>query len=218
MFGWQGADISLLIPIKEWNSLSKDEQVNLSYYAESFTQIISQNPRPFIDKWAQYVKAIEGDSFNYDGLTQGSFISQASSLCSTCWKITTGTVKGREFYEETTPVTGSNAEGFRQSQEKENSKTDKEKDAEEAVDFAASMSAAEHLDQAREALDSGYDPQKEYFGNTELAKKHIKSIPSNAPEYKEAQALLKNVIKRERERKEYQDAAVKEVMRMAEGK
>jgi hypothetical protein len=114
MFGWQGADISLLIPIKEWNNLSKEEQVNLSYYAESFTQVVSQNPRPFIDKWAQYVKAIEGDSFNYDGLTQGSFISQASSLCSTCWKITTGTLKGREFYEETTPVTGGNAEGFRQ--------------------------------------------------------------------------------------------------------
>ena len=113
MFGWQAKDISLLIPIKEWNNLSKPDQANLTYYADSFTQIISQNPKPYIDKWAQYVKAIEGDSFNYDGLAAQSFISQVSDLCSSCWQITTGTVKGREFYEETTPVTGGNAEEFR---------------------------------------------------------------------------------------------------------
>ncbi len=214
MFGWQAKNISLLIPIKEWNSLSKQDQVNLTYYAEDFVREIASNPKPYVDKWAQYVKAIEGESFQYDNLTPQSFHSQVSGLCSSCWQITTGTLKGREFYEETTPVTGGNAEAFRQ-QEKEIAKTDKEEDAEESIDFAASMSAGEHLAQAKAALNSGYDPQNEHFGNTILAREHIKAIRSNAAEHKEAQELLKAVVKRERERKDFQDAVVKEVMRMA---
>lgn len=217
MFGWQAADVSLLIPIKEWNSLSKEEQINLSYYAESFVQVISDNSKPYIDKWAQYVKAIEGDNFNYDGLTPESFLVKAAGLCGTCWKITTGTVKGREFYEETTPVEGSSAKEFQKSQERATAKTNTEKDLKESMDSESSMSSAEHLAEATIALDDGYDPMNENWGKTGLASEHIKAISRNAPEYKEAQVLVKKIKQRDREIKAHQDAVVKEVMRMAAG-
>jgi hypothetical protein len=54
---------------------------------------IRKNPKPFVDRYTKYLKAVEqlerGGEF--DGLTQDSYIQQASSLCDVCWDITLGT-------------------------------------------------------------------------------------------------------------------------------
>jgi hypothetical protein len=54
----------------------------------------------------------------YDGLTPDSYIEQASSVCSSCWDITLGTIQGRGFYDETIPVTGENIAVFLDSPKK----------------------------------------------------------------------------------------------------
>jgi hypothetical protein len=63
------------------------------------------------------------------------------------------------------------------------------------------LTSAQHLAEARRALADGYkpnkDPQKTSWGEVAAARWHLKSIGQGAPEYREAQELLKEVAKRE---------------------
>jgi hypothetical protein len=64
------------------------------------------------------------------------------------------------------------------------------------------LTSAQHLSEARRALADGYKPnkdaQKTSWGEVAAARWHLKSIGQSAPEYREAQELLKEVAKRER--------------------
>jgi hypothetical protein len=220
MFGWRASKMSLLIPISDWNKMTKDEQINLSYYAENLVREIRIDPVPYARRWSNYYKRTEQleSGGEYDGLYESSYIEQVENLCDTCWDITIGKLKRNGFYDEEIPVTGATVQSFREKVEKETAKTYEEKDADEFQQFASSMPASKHLTQAEEAINEGYDPSTENFGNTELARKHIKAIPKNAPEYGKAQKLLQQVAMRERERKQYQDAVIREMKRLAGGK
>lgn len=68
---------------------------------------------------------------------------------------------------------------------------------------ALALTSAQHLSEAKRALADGYkpnkDPRKAQWGEVAAARWHLKSIGSSAPEYREAQELLKEVARRERQ-------------------
>jgi hypothetical protein len=68
---------------------------------------------------------------------------------------------------------------------------------------ALTLTSAQHLSEAKRALADGYkpnkDPQKAQWGEVSAAKWHLKAIGSSALEYREAQELLKEVARRERQ-------------------
>lgn len=216
IFGWRARDITIGVPTGDWNGLSKEQQVDLTYYVEHLVQEIKADPVPYVNRWTAYYKRTEQleSGGEYDGLYTTSYLQQVRQLCYTCWNITIGKAKRDGFYDESTPVSGGTVQEFRASENKTIEKTSVEKDADDFKTFAASMTAGEHLKAATEALESNYNPSQEQFGNTELARKHIKAISKNAPEYSDAQKLMQRVIKRERERKQFQDAVVREMKRL----
>ena len=120
MFGFRAQAIKLLIPIKDWNELSKEDQINLAFYAQNLVGEINNNPRLYVERWIRYYKSVEKieRGMEYDGLTYDSYIEQASRVCSSCWDITLGTIKGKGFYDETIPVTGENIAIFLDSPKK----------------------------------------------------------------------------------------------------
>jgi hypothetical protein len=65
------------------------------------------------------------------------------------------------------------------------------------------LTSAQHLSEAKRALADGYkpnkDPQKTSWGEVAAARWHLKAIGQGAPEYREAQELLKEVAKRDRQ-------------------
>jgi hypothetical protein len=65
------------------------------------------------------------------------------------------------------------------------------------------LASAQHLAEAKRALADGYkpnkDPQKTQWGEIAAAKWHLRAIASTAAEYREAQELLKEVARRERQ-------------------
>jgi hypothetical protein len=65
------------------------------------------------------------------------------------------------------------------------------------------LTSAQHLSEAKRALADGYkpdkDPQKTKWGEVAAAKWHLRAIGSGASEYREAQELLKEVVRRERQ-------------------
>lgn len=65
------------------------------------------------------------------------------------------------------------------------------------------LTSAQHLSEAKRALADGYkpnkDPQKASWGEVEAARWHLKAIGQGAPEYREAQELLREIIRRERQ-------------------
>ncbi|HEX8068442.1 MAG TPA: DUF3761 domain-containing protein [Pyrinomonadaceae bacterium] len=65
------------------------------------------------------------------------------------------------------------------------------------------LTAAQHLAEAKRALADGYkpnsDPKKTAWGEVEAARWQLKSIAPAAPEYHEAQQLLQEVARRERQ-------------------
>jgi hypothetical protein len=68
---------------------------------------------------------------------------------------------------------------------------------------ALALTSAQHLAEARRALADGYkpdgDPKRASWGEVAAARWHLKAIGPGAPEYREAQALLKEVASRERQ-------------------
>lgn len=65
------------------------------------------------------------------------------------------------------------------------------------------LTSAQHLAEARRALADGYAPNKDQkraaWGEVAAARWHLKAITSGAPAYREAQELLKEVARRERQ-------------------
>ena len=65
------------------------------------------------------------------------------------------------------------------------------------------LTAAQHLAEAKRALADGYKPnkdaQKALWGEVAAAKWHLKAVGTTAPEYREAQELLKEIARRERQ-------------------
>jgi len=65
------------------------------------------------------------------------------------------------------------------------------------------LTSAQHLAEAKRALAAGYrpnkDPKKASLGEVLAARWHLKAISSGSPEYREAQELLKEVAKREKQ-------------------
>jgi hypothetical protein len=65
------------------------------------------------------------------------------------------------------------------------------------------LTSAQHLSEAKRALADGYKPnkdaQKTQWGEVAAAKWHLKAIITSAPEHREAQELLKEVTRRERQ-------------------
>lgn len=115
MFGWRAQKMSLLIPTSNWNKMSKEDQINLTYYAENLLQEIRKNPEPYVKKWVSYYKRTEQleDGGEYDGLYESSYISQVKNLCASCWDISLGQAKRDGFYDEETPVKGTTVQNFR---------------------------------------------------------------------------------------------------------
>ena len=68
---------------------------------------------------------------------------------------------------------------------------------------STALTSAQHLAEAKHALADGYkpdkDPKKASWGNVTTAKWHLNAISSSAAEYREAQELLKEVARRERQ-------------------
>lgn len=115
MFGWQGKDITLLIPEYSWDELTKDDQINLTYYAQNLISDIKGNPAPYVEKWSSYHKKKEQlvNSGELDGLSKSSYLLNVQKLCSSCWKIAVGRVESGGFYDDEYPVTGENVQSFR---------------------------------------------------------------------------------------------------------
>lgn len=68
---------------------------------------------------------------------------------------------------------------------------------------STALTSTQHLAEAKRALADGYkpdkDPKKASWGNVTAAKWHLNAISSGAAEYREAQELLKEVARRERQ-------------------
>jgi hypothetical protein len=75
--------------------------------------------------------------------------------------------------------------------------------AQPALSPPLALTSAQHLAEAKKALADGYkpnrNPQKARWGEVAAAKWHLKAIGATAPEYREAQELLKEVARRERQ-------------------
>lgn len=109
--------MSLLIPIGDWNKMTKDDQINLTYYAENLVREIRIDPAPYARRWSNYYKRTEQveSGMEYDGLYESSYIQQVANLCYTCWNITIGVNKRDGFYDEEVPVNGTTVQSFREA-------------------------------------------------------------------------------------------------------
>ncbi|CAN5366351.1 hypothetical protein BH20ACI2_BH20ACI2_08520 [soil metagenome] len=117
MFGWQAKDITLMVPTRQWSNLTSTQKVDLTYFMDTLPGIIGTSPDAYVTRWSAYYRRTEqlerGGEF--DGLYRDGYLSNARSICSSCWSIATGTVKKDGFYDEDYPVKGSSANSFRAS-------------------------------------------------------------------------------------------------------
>jgi hypothetical protein len=108
-FGWQAKFVSLPMPKRDWDKLSKEDKVNVTLYAESLVPAVKASPRKYVDKWKQRVETLE---LSYD-----EFLEAASNLCDTCWQVEVGEpvkdINGIWDVEGEAIVTGRNAAQFR---------------------------------------------------------------------------------------------------------
>lgn len=115
MFSWRAQKMSLLIPTNDWNKMSKEDQINLTYYAENLVQEIKKYPALYAKKWTDYYKSggQVAKGMQFDGLTESSYINEVEKLCSSCWSIAIGKVYKNDFSDDEHPVTGENVQNFR---------------------------------------------------------------------------------------------------------
>ncbi len=215
--GYNPMAFSILIPTSEWNQLSKEDQVDFSLFGEHLVSLVRANPRRYLDRWRQFAGWPTGSEYD-------DYIEKLSRLCDACWDITVGKiVKGEggkpDFEDSDTPVTGEDAVQFRQSTEKKIAKTLEAQAENASAEFAASMSPGEHLLKAKKAMETDYDPNarpEPRWGNTPAARNHLEAIPRNAPEYAEAQSLLKEVARREGQDKKFKQEVIRQMKRMVQ--
>ncbi|MEQ1642154.1 MAG: hypothetical protein ABL959_01765 [Pyrinomonadaceae bacterium] len=115
IFGWRAKDITIAVPTGDWNSLSKQQQIDLTYYAEHLVEEIKADPVPYVNRWTTYYRRTEQleAGGEYDGLYTTSYLQQVRQLCSICWNISIGKAKRDGFYDESTPVSGGTVQNFR---------------------------------------------------------------------------------------------------------
>jgi hypothetical protein len=108
-FGWQAKFVSLPVPKRDWDKLSKEDKVNVTLYAESLVPEVRSSPRRYVDKWKQRVQNLE--------LSYADYIDAVSRLCDTCWQVEVGKpvkdINGIWDVEGEAIVTGQNAAQFR---------------------------------------------------------------------------------------------------------
>jgi hypothetical protein len=108
-FGWQAKFVSLPVPKRDWDKLSKDDKVNVTLYAESLVPIVRAAPRKYVDRWKQRVQNLE--------LSYSDYVDAASRLCDACWQVEVGKpvkdINGIWDIEGDVVVTGRNAVQFR---------------------------------------------------------------------------------------------------------
>lgn len=110
--GLMSSRINVYLPVNEWRKLSKDDQINVSYYAESLIPLVRANPR-------KYIVQIPSDAPIYETLKKN-----ASNMCETCWSVEIGSIvktdagKNTILGDEDSPVDGANATAFRQTTKK----------------------------------------------------------------------------------------------------
>jgi len=206
---------SLLLPLREWNNMSKEAQIDLSYFAEHLVSLVRQNPTKYVDGWKHFA-GWPTDS-QYD-----DFVYKVSLMCDECWDITVGEIVPGEggkpdFEDSDVPVEAKTAEQFRHSSEKIRSKSVKEQDADRAAEFASSMPSRDHLRAAKEAMETDYDPDAKpepKWGNTAAARSHLEAISQDAPEFTEAQVLLKEVTRREEQDRKFKEEVIRQMKRI----
>lgn len=112
-FGWQAQKISLPVPSADWEKLSKEDQVNVSLYAESLVPEVRASPKKYVDRWKERVETLE--------LPYQEFIDSASRLCPDCWEVEVGKpvkdINGIWDVEGQAVVSGSTAAEFRRAAE-----------------------------------------------------------------------------------------------------
>lgn len=117
MFGWRAKDITLMIPTRHWNNLTSAQKADLTYFMDTLPEKIRNNPETYVRSWSAYYRRTEQleSGGEFDGLDRDGYISNARSICSSCWSIATGSQNRDGFYEESYPVKGSTAESYRAS-------------------------------------------------------------------------------------------------------
>ena len=71
--------IALIIPENEWHQLSKEEQINLTFYLESMIPMVRTNPDPYIEEFRS--------TSVYE-----TFRKKLAELCADCWILGAGHV------------------------------------------------------------------------------------------------------------------------------
>lgn len=77
--------LSLMVTEKSWNELSKDQQINLTWYIQSQIPKVRANPEEYI-----VLESLKKVLYACSTSSRGSFHQEASNLCSDCWKICIG--------------------------------------------------------------------------------------------------------------------------------
>jgi len=107
IIGGMGTNILVYLPVNEWKKLSREEQMDVSIYAESLVPQVRTNPSKYVD--------VPKSAPLYS-----TFIQNASRMCATCWSVEIGSVVKRDngqntiLGDEESPVNGNNASAFRQ--------------------------------------------------------------------------------------------------------
>jgi len=175
-FTWMAKEILLRVPLDEWNKLSKEDQVNITLYAESLVPVVKAAPRKYVDGWKRQAGELE--------TSDAAFISNVSQLCDRCWQVVIGKLakdNGKFDIIEVETIAGENADAFRQKDKKEITWTEP----------ANTMSPNQYLSGAKKLL--GTNPEAASDDNIVRAYSYLKAIPATAPEYKEAQLLIPNI-------------------------
>ncbi|HEX8070869.1 MAG TPA: hypothetical protein VF546_13015 [Pyrinomonadaceae bacterium] len=176
-FTWMAKEILLRVPLDEWNKLSKEDQVNITLYAESLVPIVKAAPRKYIDEWKRQTGELE--------TSDAAFTANVSGLCDRCWQLVIGKLakdNGKFDVIEEESITGENADAFRQA-------TDKK--VVTWTEPAYTMTPAQYLAEAKKLL--GPDSDAASDDNVLTAYSYLKAIPKSALEYKEAQILIPKI-------------------------
>jgi hypothetical protein len=75
--GFGAPSVSLVVPKREWARLSKAEQIDITFYAESLISRVRASPADYVD--------IPPDAPVYR-----SALNYAQNMCGDCWEVITG--------------------------------------------------------------------------------------------------------------------------------
>lgn len=103
-------DVSLLIAKKEWGKLSREEQISLTYYAESLIPVVKASPGKYADEWTKW------SGWDYP---RERAISNIEKICSDCWAVVIGSPVrdgNRIDFTEDNRIDAEKGKSFRQSQ------------------------------------------------------------------------------------------------------